>query len=288
VRPRSSMLALVLMMSATPIVPAQQPAPPQLAFDVVSIKPSRSGAVAGGFGLSPNGRVEWTNTTLRALLRMAYQRFGFDPREILGGPAWIDSDRFDVIATAERPPQTDPNGFPEGLLGMIRAFVEDRFKVKVHNEQRDAQIYALVLARGDGKTGSALRSVPDACATAMKAMTDRTPRSGPPPCSFRAVAGQLIGTGVTLTMFGNVLSGYVGRTVLDRTALPGSFDIDLTFDPASAAKTPPGAPPGPTVPDDTAPSIFTALQEQHGLKLESTRGRVDVLVVDAAEPPTPD
>ena len=109
------MLALVLMMSATPIVPAQ-PAPPQLAFDVVSIKPSRSGAVAGGFRLSPNGRVEWTNTTLRALLRMAYQRFGFDPREILGGPAWIDSDRFDVIATAgaaspDRPYVDSPKGY---------------------------------------------------------------------------------------------------------------------------------------------------------------------------------
>jgi bla regulator protein blaR1 len=123
----------------------------------------------------------------------------------------------------------------------------------------------------------------------MKAMTERTPRSGPPPCSFRAAAGQLVGTGVTLTMFGNVLSGYVGRTVVDRTALAGSFDIDLTFDPASAAKAPPGAPPAPTVPpDDAAPSIFTALQEQLGLKLESARGPVDVLVVDAAERPAPD
>ena len=113
---------------------------------------------------------------------------------------------------------------------MVRALVQDRFKVRVHNEQRDAPIYALVLARPDGKTGASLHSVPDACAEAMKAMTERTPRSGPPPCSFRAGAGKLIGT---------------------------------------------------------APSIFTALQEQLGLKLESTRGLVEVLVIDSAERPTP-
>ncbi len=117
-------------------------------------------------------------------------------------------------------------------------------------------------------------------------MTERTPRSGPPPCSFGAGAGKLIGTGVTLTMFGRVLSGFVGRNVIDRTGLTGSFDIQLTYDPASAAKAPPGAPPGPTTADDTAPSIFTALQEQLGLKLESARGQIDVLVVDAAERPT--
>ena len=121
----------------------------------------------------------------------------------------------------------------------------------------------------------------------MKALAEKTPRSGPPPCSFGATAGRLIGTGVTLTMFANVLSGFVGRNVVDRTGLNGSFDMELTYDPASAAKAPPGTPAGPTTRDDTAPSIFTALQEQLGLKLESTRGAVDVLVIDAAERPTP-
>jgi uncharacterized protein (TIGR03435 family) len=283
--PRVALVASVLATSATLV--GQQVQAPQAAFDVVSIKPNLSSAVGGGFRVNATGRVEWTNTTLRALLRMAYQRFGFDPREIVGGPAWIDSERFDVIATPERPSRTGANGFPEELLGMIRALVEDRFKVRIHNEQRDAAIYALVLARPDGKTGASLHPVPDACAEAMKAMTERTPRSGPPPCSFGTGAGKLIGTGVTLTMFGHVLSGFVGRNVVDRTGLNGSFDIQLTYDPASAAKALPGAPPGPTTADDTAPSIFTALQEQLGLKLESTRGLVDVLVIDSAERPTP-
>jgi uncharacterized protein (TIGR03435 family) len=88
-------------------------------------------------------------------------------------------------------------------------------------------------------------------------------------------------------MFANVLSGSAGRRVIDRTGLTGSFDIELTFDPAPAAKAPPGAPVGPAPTDDAKPSIFTALQEQLGLKLEATRGPVDVLVIDQAERPTP-
>jgi uncharacterized protein (TIGR03435 family) len=272
------LVASTIALSAQP--PAREPR-----FDVVSIKPSQSSAPGDGLRFNP-GRIEWTNTTLKNLIRMAYQRFGFDPREIIGGPAWIDSEQFHIIATASQPPANRADGFPEELLAMIRALVEDRFKVVVHNEQRDAQIYTLVLARTDGKAGTALRQVPDACAEAMKAMSERTPRNGPPPCSFGATAGRLIGTGVTLTMFGHVLSNFVGRNVVDRTGLGGSYDIELTFDPASAAQAPPGAPPGPTPTDDTKPSIFTALQEQLGLKLESTRGPIDVLVIDQAERPT--
>jgi len=281
---KSTTVLIALLLASA--VPAGQQAP-QRGFDVVSIKPSESSAIGGGLRFNPSGRVEWTGTTLRNLIRMAYQRFGFDPREVVGGPAWIDSERFDIIATAERPPGNRPDGFPQELLGMVRALVEDRFKVRVHNEQRQAPIYTLVVARGDGKTGASLRQVPDACAEAMKALSEKTPRSGPPPCSFGGGPGKLVGTGVTLTMFANALSGYVGRNVVDRTGIAGSFDFELTFDPSSTARNPPGAVPGPPVRDDTAPSIVTALQEQLGLKLESTRGPIDVLVIDQAERPTP-
>ena len=205
-RPRVSTLALVLALSATLAVPAQQPALPQLAFDVVSIRPNRSSAVEGRINVSPSGRVEWTNTTLKGLLRLAYMRHAFDAREIVGGPSWINSDGFVVIATAESLPKPDRMDFLAALVSMVRALVEDRFRVQVHNEQRDTDIYGLVLARGDRKIGAALRSVSDACPEAMKAMTDRTSRSGPPPCSFGGPPGTLIGTGVTMTMFANVLS----------------------------------------------------------------------------------
>jgi bla regulator protein blaR1 len=281
-------LGLVVMASAAAVAVASAQQPSRRSFDVVSIKPNRTNA-DNRISLTPNGRVEWTRTTLHALIRLAYMREPFDPREIVGGPSWIGSETFTVIATSERPPLSRADGFPTELFEMVRTLVEDRFKVRVHNERREGPIYAMVLARGDRASFPGLRSVPDACGDAMKSMTNAPPRSGPPPCSFGGPPGKLIGTGVTLTMLGYVLSNNVGRLVVDRTWLSGSFDIELTYDPASVAKAPPGTQPGPPTPaDNAAPSIFTALQEQLGLRLESTRGPVDVLVVDAAERPPPD
>jgi uncharacterized protein (TIGR03435 family) len=259
-------------------------------FDVVSIKPSQPGAPNRLPRVSP-GRVEIYNTTLKGLIRTAYSRFAFDTREIVGGPSWIDSDRFDLVATMSLPPQVDSSGLPTGLIAMLRTLIEERFRLRTHNERREGDLYALTFARSDKKPGAGLRPAPDLCAATMKEITGATPppqRRGPPPCSFGGPPGKLIGTGVTIAMFSNVLAGNVGRPVVDRTALPGSFDIELTFDPASTAQAPPGAPPGPLPLDDSKPSIFTALQEQLGLKLESTRGPIDVLVVDQAKPPTPD
>jgi uncharacterized protein (TIGR03435 family) len=228
---------------------------------------------------------------LKDLIGMGYSRFPFDSREIVGGPSWIDSERFDIVATMGQAPQgVDATGLPAGLAAMIRALVEDRFAVKAHNERREGDLYALTFVRSDKTLGVGLRSVPDMCAAAMKEMTAASPpspRKGAPPCSFGGPPGKLIGTGVTVAMLSNVLSGYVGRPIVDRTELAGAFDFELTFDPASAAKAAPGAPPGPSPIDDTKPSIFTALQEQFGLKLESTRGPIDVLVIDQAERPMP-
>ena len=172
------------------------------------------------------------------------------------------------------------------LNGMLRTLIEQRFGVKTRNEQREGDVYTLTFARSDRKTGAGLRQVPDACAAALKELAGAAPlppRSGPPPCSFGGPPGRLIGTGVTIAMFASVLSGNVGRTVIDRTGLAGSFDIEMNFDPSSTAQ----APPGPQPIDASKPSIFTALQEQLELKLESTHGPIDVLVVDQAERPTP-
>jgi uncharacterized protein (TIGR03435 family) len=276
---------LLLASSSAPIAhqPARQPG-----FDVVSIKPSQPDAQNRLPRISP-GRVELFNTTLKQLIASAYSRFPFDPREIVGGPAWIDSERFDIVATMERPPQFDQTGMLGELNGMLRTLIEQRFGVKTRNEQREGDVYTLTFARSDRKIGAGLREVPDACAAALKELAGAAPlprRSGPPPCSFGGPPGRLIGTGVTIAMFASVLSGNAGRTVIDRTGLAGSFDIEMNFDPASAAQAPPGAPPGPTPIDDTQPSIVTALQEQLGLKLDPTRGPIDVLVIDQAERPT--
>ena len=278
--------ALLVALNVT--LSGQQPSPER--FDVVSIKPSQPGAQNRLPRISP-GRVEIANSTLKELIRMSYSRFAFDTREIVGGPSWIASERFDIVATLDQQQSgVDSTGLPTGLDVRLRALIEDRFRVKTHNERREGDVYDLTFARSDQKTSAGLRTVPDLCAAAMKELTGPTPpprRSGPPPCSFGGPPGKLIGTGVTMAMFSAVLSMNVGRPVVDRTALAGSFDIELTYDPASAAQAAPGAPPGPVPTDDTKPSIFTALQEQLGLKLESTRGPIDVLVVDQAERPTP-
>jgi uncharacterized protein (TIGR03435 family) len=280
-------LAFVLALSAALL--AQQAPAPHPAFDVVSIKPSQPGAPTLIPRISP-GRVEIYNRTLKELIRTAYSRFPFDMRDVVGGPSWIDSERFDIVATMERPPQLNGVGILGELSGMLRAVIEQRFGVKTHNEQRQGDVYTLTHARSDRQTGAGLRQVPDTCDAALKELTGAAPpppRTGPPPCSFGGPPGRLIGTGVTMVMVANVLSGHAGRTVVDRTGLAGSFEFELNFDPSSSAQAPPGAPPGPQPRDDSKPSIFTALQEQLGLKLEPTRGPVDVLVVDSAERPTP-
>jgi uncharacterized protein (TIGR03435 family) len=275
---------VVLALISVVVVSAQQPT-----FDVVSITPSQPGAQNRLPRITP-GRVEIYNSTLKDLIRIGYSRFAFDTREIVGGPSWIASERFDIVATMDhQPPGFESTGLPTDLPARLRALIEERFRVKMHNERREGDVYDLTFARSDKKTSAGLRTVPDVCAAAMKELTGPTPpprRSGPPPCSFGGPPGQLIGTGVTMVMFSAVLSMNVGRPVVDRTSLAGSFDIELTFDPASAAQAAPGAPPGPVPTDDTKPSIFTALQEQLGLKLEATRGPIDVLVIDQAERPT--
>jgi uncharacterized protein (TIGR03435 family) len=281
-------VAALLLASSVSLI-GQQPTP-QPRFDVVSIKSSPPGAPNRLPRIS-SGRVEIFNSTLKELIRLSYSRFAFDTRKITGGPSWIASERFDIVATMDQQQSGfDSTGLPTGLDVRLRALIEDRFRVKTHNERREGDVYDLTFARSDKKTSAGLRTVPDMCAAAMKELTGPTPpprRSGPPPCSFGGPPGKLIGTGVTMAMFSAVLSMNVGRPVVDRTALTGSFDIELTFDPASAAQAAPGAPPGPVPTDETKPSIFTALQEQLGLKLESTRGPIDVLVVDQAERPTP-
>jgi len=259
-------------------------------FEVASIKENKSGAPEGGLRAQPGGRIEWTNTTLRGLIGTAYQRFGFDMRQTVGGPEWLDTARFDVLVqTGSGNPPVDPDGFPGQLFAMIRTLLEERFALVVHNEVREQPVYRLVTVR-PGTIGPGLKRVAIGCAAAMKAMTggERPPiREGRgPDCTFGGPPGRLQGNAVTIDMISRVLGRQVNRPVINQTGLDGSFDLDLHFSPEFAPP-PPGAAPGDPPPAASdAPSIFTAVQEQLGLRLESTRGPADVLVVDKAERPT--
>jgi uncharacterized protein (TIGR03435 family) len=293
-----------------PRLGAQAPqAPPSApAFEVASIKPNKSGDGRVMLGNQP-GRFTATNVTLRMLIRNAYQLQDF---QISGGPGWLASDRFDIVAKIEAgvqdampvgPPA--PGQGPTPLQLMIRSLLAERFKLAVHTETKDQPIYALVLARSDGRLGPELKKSDTDCAALMAAMRGRGPGRGMPPpgppqpgeripCGIRIGPGNMAVGGMTLAQFANSLGMFVGRVVLDRTDLTGHYDINLTWTPDQMTQRAPGTPADQPIRingvdiDPNGPSIFTAVQEQLGLKLDSQRGPVDILVIDRAEHPVED
>ncbi len=278
--------------------PQAAPAGP-LQFEVASVKPNKTGAGQVSIGVQPGGRFNANNVALRDLIRIAYQ---VQPFQIVGGPAWLASDRFDIAAKAESEfpaggPQV-PGGPPGVPALMLQSLLKDRFKLAAHTEMREMPTYDLVLLRTDGKLGDRLKLSSLDCAAIAAARRGGGPPPAPaaggrggPLCGMRIGPGLLSGNGVSMTFLANSLSQMVQRVVTDKTGLSGNYEFEVAFTPegpqAGPGGPPPGAPPLPPV-DPNAPSIYTAVQEQLGLKLEGTRGQVSVLVVDRAEPPTPD
>ena len=267
-------------------------------FEVASVKPNKSGENFIRFGLQPGGRFTAQNVPARELIRFAYN---VQPFQIEGGPGWLSSDRFDVTAKAEGElPNVGP-GQSGPVQQMMQNLLADRFKLKVHRESKEMPIYALVLARSDGKLGKQIEPSTTDCA-AMRgrgAGPGRGGPGGPPPAppqpGERPQCGMFMGFGsvgagdVPLEQLAQLLSGRVQRIVVDKTGLTGRYSFNMEFTPDQMP--PPGAaPPGVQLPavNPDGPSIFTALQEQLGLKLESTRGPVETLVIDSIEQPTPD
>jgi uncharacterized protein (TIGR03435 family) len=255
---------------------AQTPGGATPAFDVVSVKPDHSGSLNIFLQAQPGGRIVATNVTLRLLIRNAYR---VQDSQIVGGPDWIGTDRFDIEAKA-------PGNPTQGELQlMLRALMADRFKLTVHNETRELPVYGLTLARADGRLGAQLRRSETDC-SAAPGVTRGTPPPAPAAagtpqarCGFFVGPGTISARGVTMPALAASLSNNVSRVVLDRTSLAGDFDVDLKWTPEG------GGGAADSTPDPDTASIFTAVQEQLGLKLESARGPVDVLAIDAAERP---
>jgi uncharacterized protein (TIGR03435 family) len=268
-------------------------------FEVASVKANRSGDNRIGIGFQPGGRFRATNVPLRELISAAYGTPQPLPAfQITGGPKWIESDRFDIVAKAPGDPQPGPNGPPPGMFAMLRTLLADRFQLILHRETKDMAIYALVLARADGKLGPQLKPATTDCAAMMAAARGRGAAPPPPPapgermpCGMRMFPGNLSGGSSPMAQLTNVLARFVNRTVVDQTGLTGNFDLDLQWTPDQMPQgrgdPPPGAPALPAI-DPNGPSIFTAVQEQLGLKLESTKGPVSVVVIDRVEHPTED
>jgi uncharacterized protein (TIGR03435 family) len=251
------------------------------AFEVASVKPNTSGDWRISMTPQPGGRLSLTNVPLKMLILNAYRVQEF---QIVGGPDSVMTARFDVLTKAEGNPTLDE------MLTMLQTLLADRFKLVVHHDTRELAIYALVLARADGKVdGKLKRSEADCIAGRSSAPSSPAPlpSSQVPQCGFTALPGTIHAKAVSMTAVAGLLPAFLGRVVLDKTGLSGVFDFDLTWTPDRPFQAPSDAPPLPPI-DPNGPSIFTAVQDQLGLKLESTKGPVAVLVIDHAEQPTPD
>jgi len=239
-------------------------------FDVASIKPSSGDDGRTLVQLLPGGGLQTASATLRALITLAYNVRSY---QVSGGSGWIDSDRFDVVAKSDvsvdaksaprdssRPAEQQYKTMQEQMRPKLHALLADRFQLRLHRETREAPIYDLVIA----KSGTKLQH----------ANNFRGLRIG---------RGQFIGTGATPEMLTTALANHLGRPVRDRTGLEGAFNFKWEWTPDGPP--PPGIDAPPAGPN--GPSIFTALEEQLGLTLKSTRGPIDVLVIDYLEKPSP-
>lgn len=242
----------------------------QATFEVASVKPAAASAQGGGTDMT-GVRFRASNMTPQELIRAAYGEPGrwLPSSQIVGGPGWLRTSRFDIQASAG-------DVAPNVKLQMLRALLEERFSLRLHHESRDGDIYALVAAR-PGRLGPQLRSVSDDC--------------GNQPCTFRLGLGPtiaLVMRGQAIAQLANGFARLLNRTVVDKTDLTGAFDADMTFSANGLDGL--AATSGTYRPDSGSdePSIFTAVQEQLGLKLEPAKGPVDVLVIDHIQPPTPD
>jgi uncharacterized protein (TIGR03435 family) len=259
------------------------------AFATASVRLNTSGNTDKGITRpQPGGGFTATNVTLRELVEYAYQRHAFDRREVTGGPAWVDSDRFDVVAKAPSEHVVDPDGSFRQTWSMLGSLLAQRFKLKVHEENRDQTVYALMLAGADGKLGPKLRKSDIDCGAVMKGQHPPMQPGQGPPCGLKTPPGRLFANTFTMPAFASLLSGHVDRLVVDRTGLEGRFDFELE---AAEIKAPPNYKPGPSdlaLPPAAGPSIFIAVREQLGLKLEPQMAPVPIVVIDHAERPIPD
>ena len=266
---KRSFVGVLCLIAGIATARAQEPA-----FEVASVKVNRSGAPVSGMSApAGTGRFEATNVSVRMLILNAYGIPGF---QLVGGPSWVGSLRVDVLArgaaTATR----------AEISAMVRGLLAERFNLVVRRDTREMPVYALVVARDDRRLGPRMQASTADCAATLKpgAAAPQT-ASGQLLCTSRMTPFTINAGGMTMTRLAQTLSGIVDRTVADETKLPGGYDLQLAFTPERPP--PPGAPP-PADPD--APSIFAALQEQLGLKLDARRGMVEMLVIDRIDQPT--
>jgi len=255
------------------------------AFEVVSIKPNKSDSMMSRIMMTPDG-ISVTGMPLHMLLREA---LGVSDNQLVGEPGWVSSDRFDIegkVAAEDAPKLKTLT--PQQRWTMFLPIFVDRFGLKFHHETKDLTQFVLVIAKGGPKLQEAKEG--DTYENGMKTPDGRTAGAG----MMRMSPGEVTGQAVPLDQLLRYLSFQFHSTVINKTGLTGRYDIHLKWAPDETSgpmfKSPDGAQPGSdnsAPPAPTGPSIFTALQEQLGLKIESQKQPADVIVIDHIETPSP-
>jgi uncharacterized protein (TIGR03435 family) len=279
-------LAAVVMFGGALLGQAQAPS-----FEVASVKPNDATPTlsTGGRGIGPEG-FDATWRPLQSIVSLAY---GVTPSRITGWPEWTRTARYDIRAKTGKPSTRDD------VLAILRTLLAERFSLNAHREMREMDIYALVVGKPDGSTGPQLQQVLVDCES-KKLLEGSAPGLFPPDfrpaCgsslqTLRMVSGPSIVTSTraawTMEQLARSLDGDVGRPVIDRTGLAGTFDIELRY----VRELPPGpffAPQPQSAQPPDGVSLRDALKQQTGLDLRSERGPVELLVIDSIERPTPD
>ena len=305
----SGVTAVLIAAGAVIFAQAPPPVPAAASFEVASVKPSNPNPV-GPLGTTPMvlpalGRLTAQNVTLRMLVMFAFDK---QPFQLAGGPSWQNSNKFDIEA------RTGDSSTPlEQMRLMTRSLLTDRFQLKTHTETREVPIYALVVARDNGRLGPKLKASTDACPdfkeqqqkmleaiakggiSAVQSMMGKPGENKPcsmtqiPPSADNPALGiQARGQSIDLLVL--LLTQLSGRPVVNKTGLTGPYDFELQISLQTLAAVyqelgvslnlPPNLPEGP--------ALMTTVQEDLGLKLDSQRGPGEVLVIDGAELPAVD
>lgn len=272
------LIPVVIGVAHAPRAFAQSASGTALTFDVASVKPSNPDGRNVMIHLTPGGGVNVTNTPLKVLIGIAYD---IRPFQISGGPDWIGTERFDIQGKVDggesqpdlfRMNDADRRKTEKAMQERLRSLLAERFQLVTRKETKEMPAYVLTVAKG----GHKLKPAPDNVTG---------------PHGMRMQRGRVEATSSTLEMVTRAISNELGRPVLDQTGLTGKFDFTLEWTPEmggggllGGGDGPGGAPPAST--DSSGPSIFTALQEQLGLKLESRKAPVEIVVIERVEKPS--
>ena len=276
-----SLAAFSLVALATAL-PAQEPPPIlEASFEVASLKRNIDGGPTT-FNPQATGQFTVINFPFATLITAAYQ---LQPYQLQDSPSWTREERYNINARLDPKiaSRLQPDRHPPTWALALRNLLAERSRLTFHRETRELPIYALMLARADRRLGPHMQPAKADC-DALRIESEAAARVGRPspypprtetwtPCGLRTAPGRIVSGGYGFAEFMRELSVRVGRQVVDRTGLDGKWDFFVTFAPEGSQ-------------DADAPQLFTALQEQLGLKLEATRGPVNVLVIDRVERPT--